>query len=398
VEKIIKFLLNWKVLLPLIVLLAIALWAAPTMFRRVKPYQPPADRDLSGWGTMNQETATSLQSALDADVNRLGVPGLQVSIQTAEGLTWNGVSGTTDPERHVPLTREHIIRVGSVTKTFTAVVILQMVEEGKLSLEDPLSKWFPDFPNADGITIHEMLSHRSGIYEILRNPAVLVSLFFPQKSWQPHELVEIAAQEKPGAQGEYSYSNTNYILLGLIAEQITGQGAATVYRQRIFEPLELRDTHFVPYEAAPQILISGYDRDLLPVLGLFELKRSGVSAATAAYTSGAMISTSDDLVVFYDGLFSGKLISPAMLEEMITFFPATNSGTPQLTGYGLGLFRLKIEGEEVWASLGEFIGSMTMVTYSPSQHDIVAIIGNLSLYDYVSVWENLTDVFRASLK
>lgn len=397
-DRIAKYLLDWKVLLPLMVLLAVVLWAVPTLFRSIRPYQPLADRGLSAWGTVDQETASSLQAALDEDVNRLNLPGLQVSLETAEGLTWSGVSGTTDPERFTPLRRDHIIRVGSTTKTFTAVIILQLVEEGKLSLDDPLSTWFPHFPNANGITIREMLSHRSGIYEILRSPAVLGSLFFPQKSWQPHELVKIAAQESPGVQGEYSYSNTNYILLGLIMEQVTGQDAAMLYRQRVFEPLELHDTYFVPYEAAPQFLISGYDRDMLPLPGLHELKPNGVSAATAAYTSGAMVSRADDLRLFYTALFSGKLLSPASLEEMTTFFPATDSGTPQLTGYGLGLFRLEIDGEEIWASLGHFIGSATMVTYSPGKHDIVAIIGNLSLYDYVSVWEGLRNVSRASLK
>lgn len=393
-DKITKFLFDWKALLPLIILLAIMLWAAPTMLRRVRAYQPPADRDLSGWGTMDRETATSLQSALDADVNRLGLPGLQVSLQTAEGLTWSGVSGTTDPERRTPLRREHIIRVGSTTKTFTAVIILQLVEKGELSLDDTLSKWFPDFPDADGITIRDMLTHRSGIYEILESPAVRFSLLLPSRTWQPLELVSIAAQEQPHAQDEYYYSNTNYIMLGLIAERVTERDMATLYRQNILEPLGLRNTYFVPYEDTPQMLISGYDRDMLPLPGLYELKPKAVSVATAAYASGAMASTADDLRRFYDGLFSGKLISPAILDEMTAFFPATDSGTPQLTGYGLGVFRLDVNGEEVWASLGHFIGSTTMVAYSPSKQDVVAIIGNLSLYDYVGVWKNLADISR----
>lgn len=393
-DKIAKFLLNWKVLLPLIVLLAIALWAAPTMFRKVKPFTPPADRDLSRWGTMDQETATDLQSTLDAEVSQQGVPGFQVSIQTADGLTWSGVSGTTDPERKIPFRREHIIRVGSTTKTFTAVVILQLVDEGKLGLDDSLSKWFPDYPNAAAITVRQLLSHRSGIFEILESPAVRFSLFIPSKRWQVQELVSIAAQEKPHAQNEYYYSNTNYILLGMIAEQVAGQDMATLYRQNIFEPMGLHDTYFVPYGAAPQMFISGYDRDMLPLPGLYELKPSSVSAATAAYASGAMVSTADDLRMFYYGLFSGKLISAETLEEMTSFFPATDPGTPQLTGYGLGLFRLNVGGEEVWASLGYFIGSTTMIAYSPSEHDIVAIIGNLSLYDYVGVWKDLTNNYR----
>lgn len=397
-DKVVRILLNWKVLLPLIILAVVTLWAAPTVLRKVKPYQPPTDRDLSRWGTMNGETAARLQSALDAEVNRQRVPGFQVSIQTAEGFIWSGVSGTTDPERRIPLGREHIIRVGSVTKTFTAVIFLQLVEEGKLSLDDPLSKWFPDFPNAERITVRDMLTHRSGIFNNLESPVVLGSLFLPRKVWQPQEMVDIAAREKLHAQDEYYYSNTNYILLGLIAEQITGQDAATLYRKRIFEPLGLHDTYFIPYEDVPKNLISGYDRDMVPLPGLIEMKPDDVSAATSAFTSGGMVSTADDLMKFYEALYTGHLLSSTSLDEMTTFFKAHDEDLPQITGYGLGLFRLEVDGEEVWASIGFFIGSTTMVAYSPGEKDIVAIIGNLSLYDFVSVWENLTEVSRVSLK
>ena len=395
-DKIVKILLNWKVFLPLITLLAMAVWVAPAMLRKVRPYRPPAERDLLGWGTMGEAAAARLQSALDAEVSRQGVPGLQVSIQAADGLTWYGVSGTTDPERNIPLRRDHIIRAGSMTKTFTSVIILQLVDDGKLSLDDPLSKWYPDFPNAKNTTLRQMLSHRSGIFEILENPAARFSLFFPSKAWQTQELVSIAAQEKPRAQNEYYYSNTNFILLGLIAEQVTGQDMLALYRQNIFDPLGLKSTYFVPYESAPQMLIGGYDRDMIPLPGLFELNPSAVSAATLAHASGAAASTADDLRKFYDGLFSGQLISASALKEMTAFFPATDSAIPQVTGYGLGLFRLDVEGEEVWASLGYFIGSTTMVTYSPGKHDIVAIIGNLSLYDYAGIWKSLTGIYRVS--
>jgi D-alanyl-D-alanine carboxypeptidase len=387
-------LLSWKTLLPLALLLALALWAAPRLSKKIAPYQPSADRDLSGWGTLDPTRAASLQSALDVDVNRLDLPGIQAAIQTADGQTWYSVSGTADRQRRIPLRRDHILRIGSTTKTFTAVLILQLVEEAKLSLDDPLARWFPDFSNAQQVTVRDLLTHRSGIYEILENPAVRFSLFFPRKTWQPQELVSIATQETPHAQGEYYYSNTNYILLGLIAERVTGQDATTLYRQQILSPLGLRNTHFVPYEPAPQTLISGYDRDMIPLPGLYELTPASVSAATAAYTSGAMVSTAEDLIKFYDGLFSGKLLTPTSLDAITTFYDARDPGTPQLTGYGLGLFRLDIDGEEVWASLGEFIGSMTMATYSPSKHDVAAIIGNLSLFDYVSVWKDLTMISR----
>ena len=349
---------------------------------------------------MDQETATRLQSALDGDINRLGVPGFQASLQTTDGQTWYGVSGTVDPKRRTPLRRDHLMRIGSVTKTFIAVAILQLVEEDRLNLNDKLARWFPQFPNADRIHVRDLLTHRSGIFNYLESPQVLASLFSTHYTWQTQALIDIAAESKPVyPPGEiYYYSNTNYVLLGLIAEQVTGEDSATLIRERISKPLGLYNTYLVPNETAPETLVSGFDRDLIPLPGLFENTPDNISISTAAYTSGAMISTAEDLRIFYEGLFLGELISPAMLEEMTAFFPVTDSGTPQLTGYGLGLFRLEIAGEEVWASLGEFVGSMTMVTYSPREHDIVAIIGNLSLFDYVSVWENLTDVSRASSK
>jgi len=397
-EKIMKFLLNWKIYALLLSVLVLLLSLLPITFQKVSEYQPPASREVFGWGTMPQKTAASLQSVLDADVNRLGVPGIQVAIQDADGSTWYGVSGTIDPHRHIPIQQDHILRIGSATKTFTAVVILQLVEEGRLGMDDKLANWFPDFPNAQTVTVRDLLSHRSGIYEILENPAVRFSLFFPKKIWQPQELVDIAVQEKPHELGKYYYSNTNYILLGLIAEQITGQEVAMLYRQRIFEPLGLQNTWFVPYETTPANLISGYDRDLIPLPGLYKLKSNSVSAATAAFTSGAMVSTAEDLLKFYAGLFSDELLSPASLEAMTIFYAASDLGTPQLTGYGRGLFRLEINGEVVWATLGEFIGFMTMAAYSPSEHDAVAIIGNLSLFDYVSVWTDLVDASRKQLK
>jgi len=393
-----NFLLNWKIYALLLCVLVLLFSLLPITLRKVLIYQPPSTREIFGRGTMPQKTAASLQSVLDADVNRFGIPGIQVALQDANCSIWYGVSGTVDPQRHIPMQQDHILRIGSTTKTFTAVVILQLIEEGRLGMDDKLANWFLDYPNAQTITVRDLLSHRSGIYEILENPAVRFSLFFPQKIWQPHELVNIAAQEKPHELGKYYYSNTNYILLGLIAEQITGQEMAMLYRQRIFEPLGLQNTWFVPYETKPANLISGYDRDMIQLPGLYELKPNSVSAATAAFTSGAMVSTAEDLLKFYKGLFSGRLLSAASLEAMTTFYDASDPGTPQLTGYGLGLFQLEINGEVVWASLGEFIGFMTIVAYSPSEHDTVAIIDNLSLFDYIEVWTDLVDVSRKELK
>ena len=140
-------------------------------------------------------------------------------MRTPEGKTWSGTSGTTDLARDYLLRRDHVLRVGSVTKTFTAVLILKLVEEGRLSLDDPIAKWFPGFPSAEAITVRHLLNQSSGIPEII--PKVMLKSIIPSTSWEPEELVDIVDEEKPNlAPGSrFEYSNTNYILLGGIAEE-----------------------------------------------------------------------------------------------------------------------------------------------------------------------------------
>ena len=136
-------------------------------------------------------------------------------------------------------------RIASVTKTMTAAVILQLAQEGKLSLDDPVSKYVPDVPNGDHITLAQLLEMRSGLYSFTDAPELATSMDDdPTKVWTPQELLDIAFAQPPNfAPGaEYEYSNTNYVLLGLIVEQLDGQPLATVFEERLFEPLGMTDT------------------------------------------------------------------------------------------------------------------------------------------------------------
>jgi CubicO group peptidase (beta-lactamase class C family) len=242
---------------------------------------------------------------------------------------------------------EHILRVGSITKSFTAVIILKLVEEGNLSLDDPLSRWFPDFPNAESITIRQLLNHTSGIPEII--PKILMKSIIPSTFWQTQKLVEIASREKPlfipGS--AFSYSNTNYILLGLIAEKVTSKTAVELLHEIIIDPLSLKHTFFVPYKQTPAALVPGWDRDLSHFPGMLDIGVKNTSWATGAYTSGALISNASDLATFFEDLFNGYLLSPAMVKEMTTFIDAPNPGFSEQTGYGLGLMQLDIDGHEL---------------------------------------------------
>jgi D-alanyl-D-alanine carboxypeptidase len=178
--------LGWKLPLGGLLVVLLVLLLISRLVRSVPPYHPPAERTLGTWGSVDRETAERLQATLDDDLNLLEAPGLQAFVRTPEGETWSGTSGTVDLRRKTPLRREHTLRVGSVTKTFTALLILQLVEEGYLSLDDPLAKWFPDLPNAGVITVRQLLNHTSGLPEYL--PKVVMKSIIPSTYWTPQAL------------------------------------------------------------------------------------------------------------------------------------------------------------------------------------------------------------------
>jgi D-alanyl-D-alanine carboxypeptidase len=290
--------INWKLMIGLFIGLIVVIAAGLRFTRSVRPFVPPTDRQIGTWGTLDYTIAQKLQSILDEDVNLLKVPGVQAFVITSDGKTWSGTSGTIDLARKELIQGDDILRVGSVTKTFTAVIVLKLAEEGLLSLDDPIAKWFPDFPNAKEITVRHLLNHTSGIPEII--PKILMRSIISSTYWKPEDLVKIIAQDKSGftSHGTFEYSNTNYILLGLIAEKTSGKPFIQQLHEQIIDPLNLKHTYFIPYEQAPVNLVPGFDRDLSSFPGMLDISRENTSWATAAFTSGALASTADDLGVF----------------------------------------------------------------------------------------------------
>ena len=386
--------ISWKFLVLILAVILIA-FLALRLTRTVQPYTPPSDRDTTNGGTIDADVAQELQAVLDEEVNLLKVPGLQAFVRTADGRTWSGVSGTVDLKRKVPMRRDHVLRVGSVTKTFTAVVILKLVEEGKLALDDPLAAWFPDYPNAEGITVRQMLEHTSGLPDILET-SVLMQSIPPWKNWQPQETVEIASRTPvhfaPG--GGWWYSNTNYILLGMIAERVSGETMTALLHEMILEPLALGHTYFVPYEEPPSTLVPGWDRDLSHFPGMLDVGPRNLSWPTAAYTSGALASNAEDLAAFFQGLFAGELLTEESMSQMTTFVEAINPGFEAQDGYGLGLMRLHVDGIELIGHVGEFMASTSIAMVAPRDGHLVVVNCNLSYPDLVQVLARLQDTIR----
>jgi D-alanyl-D-alanine carboxypeptidase len=264
---------------------------------------------------------SKLQAALDGARTKTGSRDATFSITTPECGQHVYVSGESG------LTGTELFRIGSVSKTYTAAVVLQLVSEGKLSLEDHLDQWVSSVPNAATITIRMLLNHTSGIFNYTNDPSFLSQ---PKKVWTPDELVAIATANGPSyAPGEkWSYSNTNFILLAMIAEKLTGESIAVSIRKRLLDPAGLEHTFFDGEETPVGEIAPGFHADGSDAT--YDLDPSGPWAA------GAMLASPADTANWVERLVDGKELDPAMQKEMQTGVPV---GSPNVT-YGLGLLML----------------------------------------------------------
>jgi CubicO group peptidase (beta-lactamase class C family) len=186
----------------------------------------------------------ALQGVVEATAKNLLLPGALVLLRTPQGDFAFGY-GTTELGGTIPPRADTHFRVGSNTKTMTAVVILQLAQEGKIDLDDPVSKYIPGVPNGDDIAISQLLKMRSGLYNYTDAPELSVSLDHnPTKAWTPEELLAIAFNRPPlfPPGTKFDYCNTNYALLGLIAEKLDGAPLAKVFENRLFGPLGIKHT------------------------------------------------------------------------------------------------------------------------------------------------------------
>ena len=184
-----------------------------------------------------------LQVVADAR-ERLGVPALQVAVVQGGELVWTGAVGWADPPARRPVTAEDRFHIGSVSKLYTAALILRLAEEGMLSLDDPVSRFVPDMPDGDRITVRQLLNHTSGLANYTENMGFNLKTVLLRRRWSVEELLEVIRQQAPrSATGtEHYYSNSNYVLLGRIAEAAGGRPFADLLHDEVLGPLELTNT------------------------------------------------------------------------------------------------------------------------------------------------------------
>jgi D-alanyl-D-alanine carboxypeptidase len=276
-----------------------------------------------------------LQRLLDQIV-AAGAPGAAARIRDEHGIT-QAASGLADLRSGRPMRPWLTYRAGSLTKPLVATVVLQLVAEGRLSLQDTVERWLPGIlPYGDQVTIRQLLNHTGGVpdYEALVLPQLYQSKQGRFRSWTPQELVALVADQPPDFPPgtAWSYSNTGYVLAGLIVEVATGRKLGQELARRIFRPLGLRDTFF-PVNAAgiPGPRSRGYSLPLGQQEG--PLLDFTVFNPSLAWAAGNLISDLGDLERFFRALLGGRLLPPRLLAEMTTPVPTGQPGF----GYGLGL-------------------------------------------------------------
>ncbi|MEU6671761.1 serine hydrolase domain-containing protein [Streptomyces sp. NPDC046727] len=328
----------------------------------------------SGGG--HSATRKAIEAAVEA-----GVPGVTATARDSHG-TWSATAGVGDLRTGEPRSTADRYRVGSITKTFVSTVLLQLEAEGRLSLDDKVDRWLPGVVRGHGhdgrhITVRQLLSHTSGIYNYTADEDFARAYFVKDGFFQhrydtvtPAELVAIAMRHKPDfAPGaSWNYSNTNYVLAGMVIEKVTGRPYATEINRRILAPLHLTATSLPGTKVTvPQPSSRAYSKFTEPETGsTYDVTNLNPSIASSA---GEMISNSADLDRFYGALLRGKILPPRQLKEMKTTVKIADAPN---TRYGLGLIETTLTcGVHVWGHDGGIHGSASSaVTTADGRHSL----------------------------
>ena len=324
-----------------------------------------------------QATKGDLDAALKKSFQESDAPGVVAAVQTPR-YTWVQAMGAADRASGEPMTPEMHHRIGSVTKTFTATLLLQAADEGLLSLDDTIDQYVKGVPNGDKITLRQMSDMTSGIASYTADEQWANELLSdPHRVWKPEELAQIGIKDSPlfDPGTEWFYSNTNYTLLGLVLEKVTDKPIGDLYREQIIEPLGLKNTSFpdpsdssIPEPHAQGYTLQGQSPGGKPI-------DSTDWSPSEAWTAGQMISPVDDLLVYGRALGTGKgLLSPEKQSERLGSFvsdvPPLNQ--PPLKGdlaYGFGLGK-----DHGWVGHnGEIPGYNTYLFYHPEIDAVVAV-------------------------
>lgn len=307
-----------------------------------------------------------------------GLPGISMMISSPEGI-WTGAAGVADIPNDIPMSACNIHQIGSITKTFTAIVILKLSEQGLLDLDDPIPMYLDSdliskIENADHSSIRNLLEHSSGIAEFLNLEYSFAAFENPTKFWTPEEVLEfICGKDAMFPVGNFiEYSNTNYLLLGMIAENVSGHSSRQLYEDLIFNPLGLDHSSFHQDGTLPDGLVRGYTDEF----GNGYLKDVTEVSSIRGNTSGGINSNVEDLHQFIRSiLVDGSFINNNTVDEMLEIpnIPFLDPGqyiydsgkVQQIHGIGFGMIKIETDYGIAYGHNGSFSGRKARMWYFP---------------------------------
>ncbi|WP_064441970.1 serine hydrolase domain-containing protein [Hoyosella altamirensis] len=341
-----------------------------------------------------EDLGAALTPGIESTMSDMLIPGTVVLVRDPD-TQWLEAFGTRTVGEDDPVDTGDHFRVGSNTKTMTGTVMLQLVDEGLISLDDPVADYRPDVPNGENITIRQLLDMTSGLFNYSELESFNQVLDDdPARVWEPDELVALALEEEPYFEpGDgFHYSNTNTVLAGLIVEDVTGEALEDLIQERIYDELNLGNTVFPAREDAsiPDPFARGY---LFGTnVSTFESPRlpdDEIAAAEAGdllpndvtdmnpswgWAAGAVISTAEDLADYVEELVAGETLLPSSLQqERLDSVTPINPDDPASPGYGLALAQFgPMLGHD-----GSLPGYQSFMAYDPDRELTLIVLCNL---------------------
>jgi D-alanyl-D-alanine carboxypeptidase len=284
--------------------------------------------------------------------------------------TWTATRGVTDTTSRAPVKLEEHTRVGSITKTFTGTLVMQLVDEGKLKLDDTVDRWFPDLPDAKEITVRMLGDMASGINSYTADNAWVAKYFAdPQGASTPEELIAagVAAPRKFAPGDGFFYSNTNFVMLGMIIEQVTNQPYVQALQQRILDPLKLRATSYPDATTMPSPSWHGYTDQVTTANG--QLTDTTTWSPTAAAMAGQMQSNLADVMTWAKAVGTGATLTKKGQSDRLQGNPHSKSGVRE--------YDFAIGQDNGWlAHDGDIPGFNSQLAYLPSGDVTIVVLAN----------------------
>lgn len=316
----------------------------------------------------NDQITQKLNDVMDVTFNKDGLGGVLLVARHGT-IVYEKAMGKANMELNVPLSPDNVFRIGSITKQFTAVAILQLVEKGRLGLDDDITKFLPDYPtNGYHISIANLLSHTSGIKDMTEIAGLSSDIRRRQNS--PADLIKLFKDQPmefpPGTR--YQYSNSNYVLLGYIIEKLSGESYEKYINEHIFAPLGMSHSYYDSAEKVIPNRVSGY------------MQRQGDTVVNAqyldpsyAYAAGALIMTVGDLFKWHTGLYKYTILKKESLDKAFTPFTLSNG---QKTKYGFGWALDSLGTYAAIQHSGSINGFSAYEIYLPAEDVFVACFSN----------------------